>query len=190
MQFLDFKKKKIEDKINYLKLLIYFGRVDDHLADSERVFLEDLSERIGVSQEIFDRLIEEEPKKDDALFEAILALKSDNMVYSFFLDIIVLSTVDGVIQYKEHNMLVKVCNELDFDLKNMHNLLCFCMISSYTKIQDLEEPMYQGFLDIIIHWIQNLNVPIFEQTSFSLNKQIDKYLKLRFQGIEKKTTVA
>ena len=108
--------------------------------------------------------------------------KDKKMIYSFFLDMVALTIVDGIIQDNEHKLLARVCNDLGLQLNFMHNLLYFSLSSSYTQLDELFEPIYQTFFDTVLHWIKELDALIFSQTTFSINPEIDSLLKRLYKN--------
>ena len=114
--------------------------------------------------------------------ETIKDFRKKKMVYSFFLDMIALTIADGIIQDNEHKLLARVCNELGLQLNFMHNLLYFSLSSSYTQLDELFEPIYQTFFDTVLHWIKELDALIFNQTTFSINPEVDSLLKRLYKN--------
>lgn len=172
----DFRERSLEERLVYLKLLIAFSKIDDDFDLAEKNFLLSLAKRIDISNEEFNELIDQDVTEEE-FSKSIKEFKSKNMIYSFFLDLIALTTADGIIQQKEHELLADVCNELGMGLDIMHTLLYFSLSSSYTSLEELFEPIYQSFFNIVLDWIKELKAPVFQQTTFSINPEIDKFLK-------------
>ena len=178
---LDFRERDLQERLDYIKLLVAFSKVDNDFDPQERKFLVRLAELIDVSSADLDKLVETNVSEEEFV-NAVKDFKSKDMIYSFFLDMIALTTADGIIQQNEHQLLARVCNELGMELNIMHNLLYFSLSSSYTSLSELFEPIYQTFFDTVFHWIKDLKVPIFQQTTFSINKEVDTFLKNLYQN--------
>ena len=173
---LDFRERDMQERLNYLKLLVYFSNIDDDYDPHEAKFLKKFADSIDISPEEFDKSVE--MKISEKEFEdTIKDFRDKKMIYSFFLDMIALTIVDGIIQDNEHKLLARVCNDLGLQMNFMHNLLYFSLSSSYTKLDELFEPIYQTFFDTVLHWIKELDALIFRQTTFSINPEIDTLLK-------------
>ena len=174
----DFREVPYEERISYMKLLIKFGKVDHEFADSEKDFIKKLAAKNGVSMKEFEAMIDD-VEEIDFLVEC-LKLKKSSLVHSFFLDIVALTVVDGIIRDNEHVLLIDVSHKVGIDVNIMHNFLWFSMVTGHTQELDLTEALYSSFIDTTIDWIKALNIPIFQQTTFSINSKIDKYLKQKF----------
>ena len=145
---LDFRERDLQERINYLKLLIYFSKIDDDYDPHEAEFLKKLANNIDISPEDFNRAVD--VKITEKEFEdTVEDFKDKKMIYSFFLDMVALTIVDGIIQDNEHKLLARVCNDLGLQLNFMHNLLYFSLSSSYTQLDELFEPIYQTFFTVI-----------------------------------------
>ena len=163
-------------------MLVYFSKIDDDYDNfHEEKFLKKLADSIDISPEDFDKAVDMQISEKE--FESTIKdFKDKRMIYSFFLDMIALTIADGIIQDNEHKLLARVCNELGLQLNFMHNLLYFSLSSSYTKLDELFEPIYQTFFDTVLHWIKELDALIFDQTTFSINPEIDSLLKKLYEN--------
>ncbi len=178
---LDFRERDFQERINYLQLLVYFSKIDDDYDPHEAKFLKKLADSIDISREDFDKVVESKITEKE-FEETIKDFRKKKMVYSFFLDMIALTIADGIIQDNEHKLLARVCNELGLQLNFMHNLLYFSLSSSYTQLDELFEPIYQTFFDTVLHWIKELDALIFNQTTFSINPEVDSLLKRLYKN--------
>ena len=178
-QFYTLEKKKISLEEIEQKYGDYIKKntLDPH----EAKFLKKLADSIDISREDFDKVVESKITEKE-FEETIKDFRKKKMVYSFFLDMIALTIADGIIQDNEHKLLARVCNELGLQLNFMHNLLYFSLSSSYTQLDELFEPIYQTFFDTVLHWIKELDALIFNQTTFSINPEVDSLLKRLYKN--------
>ena len=87
---LDFRKRDMKERINYLKLLVYFSKIDDDYDPHEEKFLKKLADSIDISPEDFDKAVDMQISEKE--FESTIKdFKDKRMIYSFFLDMIALT---------------------------------------------------------------------------------------------------
>jgi len=109
--------------------------------------------------------------------EIFEALKAKKMEYSFFLDLISMSVVDGVVMESEKRMLGQILKMTDIKPEEFHNLINFAQITFNLAEDEPIDPMYMPTISMVFSWARKKNIKLYKQTTLAKSDPIDEMLK-------------
>lgn len=103
------------DKSNYLKGLLIIARKDNQLADSEKVILKNISDKLGFASDFFEETLKN-LLVNEHITEEPIKFSDKEIARSFISDGLMLAFSDKKIHELEIQWLKSVCIENDIDL--------------------------------------------------------------------------
>ncbi|MDH5559590.1 MAG: TerB family tellurite resistance protein [Deltaproteobacteria bacterium] len=170
-------RTSVKTRVNYLSLISHMARIDNKLDKNEVELLEKMIGNFGLNEKHKERIIKTQDY-NDAQIEAIFnEIKSKKLHYSFFLDLIAMAVVDGVIMDEEKIMLGQIVKLIGIPRDDFHNIINFAHSTLGMDVNILIDPMYSYVINSFFDWVHQKNVKIFSQTTLAIDDKIDAYLK-------------
>jgi len=170
-------QKTMENRVQYLSLIGYMGRIDGQLDAEEIALLEKMVKRLEVSTEYHEKVFSQQSYSEEQIEAVFKELKQNDLQYSFFLDLITMAIADGIILEPERMMLAQIAGLIGLPHEEFHNLINFIQATSSLDEHNHNDPMYQYVIDMFFQWARQKNVTLFKQTFFAINENVDAALK-------------
>ncbi len=177
MHLPDICRQPIKIRVVYLSLISYMARIDQAIDETELRHLTDLVTRFQIPAKYKGQIFTEVDLSAKEVDEGFMRIAERKLQYSFFLDLIVMAMADGVLMEEERKMLAQIQKLIQISSVDMHNLVTFAQTTLGLDPNAMIDPMYSYVIDNFFNWARQAQVKLFKQTSFSINPQMDEYLK-------------
>jgi len=177
MNLADITQVAVNSRFLYLQMVGHMASVDGNLDDSELELLTNMIHRFELSQEMEAELLKLPRLSDEQIKDGFNEIQSENLQYSFILDLIIMAMADGFLHDAERVYLAKINDWIKIPRADFHNLIYFAQTA--TMIEDTKniDPMLQYVIDNFYLWARQSHINLFHQTHFAKSESVDQYLK-------------
>lgn len=182
MRLSNITRQPAKARVLYLKAMASLGNVDGTFSDEEISLLKQKISTFDVPEKYRDDILAGKILSSSELEEIFGYLKTKKLHHSFFLDMIAMAVSDGVLEYEEQQHLAKLQKLMGLTINAYYNLLHFAQLASQKTIEQLSDPMFFSSVLNMFEWAQEARVKLYHQTTFSIQHEVDEFLKMEYQS--------
>jgi len=177
MNLADINQVAVNSRFLYLQMVGYMASVDGDLDHSELELLTEMIQSLQLPEDLATEVLKLPRLDDDQLKSGFEQIQSENLQYSFVLDLIIMAMADGFLHDAERVYLAKVNDWVKIPRADFHNLVYFAQTANSIVDPKNIDPMAQYVIDNFFLWARQSHINLFQQTHFAQNESIDQYLK-------------
>lgn len=177
MELVDITIKDLNSRIQYLSLIGHMARIDGELAEEEITLWNDMANRFDIPELHKEKIYFDRKYSEDEVEEVFQKLRNQDLHYSFFLDLLAMALVDGVILEEERLMLLHICELIGISHQSFHNLINFSQATASIDVESPIDSMFSYVIEMFFQWASQSHVTIYKQTTLAVDPKVDKYLK-------------
>ena len=178
MKLPDIRRKRVKLRVQYLSLIGYMARIDGNLDKQEIELLNKMVQQFQISKKHETTIFAKQDFNQAKIKTVFQDLKSNQLHYSFILDLIAMATADGIIMEPERLMLSHISRLIGLKHEEFHNLINFAQATSNLTEDNHDDPMYEYVIEMFFQWARQKDVKLYRQTTFAINDNIDTTLKM------------
>lgn len=167
----------LENRVKYLSLLCRMASVDGKISQDELMFLKYKVDQFQIPSDRESDICNSANYIELDCNSVFNDLKENELEYSFFMDLIAMAMVDGVVMESERELLLRVLNRTKLSLEEYHNMINFAQVVIYSSADYPIDPMYSSIIEMQFHWLTQNKIKLFWQTTFAFAVEIDMKLK-------------
>lgn len=155
------------------------ANIDGHMDKNEQVLIDKMCACFFLTKQSYKKNSGLKKYTEKTIADDFHKLKTENLHYSFFLDLIAMALADGCIMDSEKMLLAQIAGLLKLGNEEFYSLINFSQAVSHIDINAGFDPMFEYAINNFFQWVKENNITLYRETTLAFNSEVDQYLKNR-----------